>query len=612
MPTEFKNVSEITQQVMDIVKPNPKLKNVWIQGKVSGVRSTQNNTLNFTLTDNNEKIQCVIFNDRESLQENLPEAGNNVSIKGEIYANEKKSEYRFMVTDVKLPQNPLPDQSVSVSTLTNTLKDTLQAHPGEVQGEISEVFVAPAGFTIFKLKDVTADGQSDIIECALPPEIDPPFPLETGERVNVTGQFGIFEKASAYRIEIDKANKITQVTKPPGPGKTTRNKCKRCSLFFYSLKDGLCSTCFDANLTSEGIVVGAVERYFKRFKNLSTQREYPIQFGSKQGRSDVVLKDSKNRLYAIAECKHIEYDGTSGIEQLESYLNASGTTLGLFADDTAPNGWTFLKNLGKGKFTEITRSQFEALIVDQETPPLPEQPKQNPTPPPIPPNSAPRLWQYITGVLGIALCICLTVLIMQLDEKNRKILDITKTISQLKNENKILVSENQTLQEQITKKDMLIRDSPQIILQLRKQIAEKDKQIQENTSTVLKLRSENETITSKNDELRKQLTKNESDIVGLQKQIAEMQAIIDSYLIPKSPPVNLEPPQPKPVPSFLNINTASIEELDKLPGIGPSKAKSIIDYREKHGKFDSVEDITKIRGIADKTLENLRPFIRAE
>ena len=80
------------------------------------------------------------------------------------------SEYRFMVKEINLPENPLPVQSVSVSTLTATWENILRAHLGEVEGKISEVFVTPANFTIFKLKNV--DGLSnDMIECALPPEI---------------------------------------------------------------------------------------------------------------------------------------------------------------------------------------------------------------------------------------------------------------------------------------------------------------------------------------------------------------------------------------------------------------------------------------------------------
>lgn len=59
----------------------------------------------------------------------------------------------------------------------------------------------------------------------------------------------------------------------------------------------------------------------------------------------------------------------------------------------------------------------------------------------------------------------------------------------------------------------------------------------------------------------------------------------------------------------ININTAGIEELDRLPGIGPVKAKSIIDFRKEHGNFKSIEEITNVKGIGDKTFENIKNMI---
>lgn len=49
----------------------------------------------------------------------------------------------------------------------------------------------------------------------------------------------------------------------------------------------------------------------------------------------------------------------------------------------------------------------------------------------------------------------------------------------------------------------------------------------------------------------------------------------------------------------VNINTANQIELETLPGIGPSTAQKIIDYRNKNGKFNSIEDIQNVKGIGD-------------
>ncbi|MFL0267807.1 helix-hairpin-helix domain-containing protein [Candidatus Clostridium radicumherbarum] len=59
----------------------------------------------------------------------------------------------------------------------------------------------------------------------------------------------------------------------------------------------------------------------------------------------------------------------------------------------------------------------------------------------------------------------------------------------------------------------------------------------------------------------------------------------------------------------ININTASAAELDTLPGIGPTTAQKIIDYREKNGQYTSIDDLKKIGGVGDKTLDKFRDNI---
>ena len=62
----------------------------------------------------------------------------------------------------------------------------------------------------------------------------------------------------------------------------------------------------------------------------------------------------------------------------------------------------------------------------------------------------------------------------------------------------------------------------------------------------------------------------------------------------------------------VNLNTASQAELEALQGIGPAKAKAIIEYREKNGPFVSVDDLKKVDGIGSGTIKQLRDVVTAE
>jgi competence protein ComEA len=68
-------------------------------------------------------------------------------------------------------------------------------------------------------------------------------------------------------------------------------------------------------------------------------------------------------------------------------------------------------------------------------------------------------------------------------------------------------------------------------------------------------------------------------------------------------------PSAAPAVGPIHLNTATVEQLDELPGVGPVTAQKIVDYREQHGAFSSVDDLDAIPGIGPARLEQLRELV---
>lgn len=67
-----------------------------------------------------------------------------------------------------------------------------------------------------------------------------------------------------------------------------------------------------------------------------------------------------------------------------------------------------------------------------------------------------------------------------------------------------------------------------------------------------------------------------------------------------------------PVLAAVNINTATQSQLEAVRGLGPAKAKSIIEYREANGSFKALEDLDKVKGFGKATIEKLRSELSVE
>lgn len=101
-------------------------------------------------------------------------------------------------------------------------------------------------------------------------------------------------------------------------------------------------------------------------------------------------------------------------------------------------------------------------------------------------------------------------------------------------------------------------------------------------------------------------------------ELAERLETLDRAPAPAPPPTPSRPVRPaRPfaqamparVAAPLDLNRASQDDLERLPGIGPGLAARIVDSRARRGTFDSLDDLRRVRGIGDTTLARLRPLL---
>ena len=380
------NIRDITRILSGIIKSEPALQNVWVQGEVS-VEGPSNA---FFLENGGSRLRCFVPGGNISKFKPLLKQGNTVVVNGEITLFTHFSQYQIKVND--LQDTEVHENRVGVTEITNQISDivaTPELQNTQIQGKVLEVF--QAAVSNWNLCDV--DGPPELQIKCVHRGAGPISPLwQVGNNVCVRGNVSIYPSQSRYQIDVTGVGPITENSTEQcqcsGCAQCTNanHQCNRhretanfesCATCLPRPPDELyklCPECYAISSDHETEVANAVYAYFDELqvngfspyihtRNARGEcKECQIQFGTRNGIADVVLADGNGSFAAIAECKGAGYVG-HGIEQLKSYLSATDTRFGIFANKADSNQWKFYENRRRNCVPEIDRSEFELGVV---------------------------------------------------------------------------------------------------------------------------------------------------------------------------------------------------------------------------------------------------------
>ena len=358
------SVSKIKVMLSGILGSHDELKNIKVRGKISPLKST------YFLSDGEIGIGCFIppFIKTQSAQLLIPETPVIVQGNITLYTDPGFNEYEINVNNITSDADEIVAFSMSEveKQLLKIIADRFKPIDVRARGRINRVGGLPDN--VLSLKD--PDGSA--ILCQLH---NNKLPNRDRGEVFVQGKICNFSAKNRIQYRIDVAE-VEPCPPDESIGQCQCSGCESCRsrrdnqscLPLQNLEYKLCANCYHESPDREDRVVQAVYTYFDALggNRFSPQKARQIQMGSDNREADVALVDENGSFAAIAECKGARYVG-HGIEQLKSYLSATDTRFGIFANKVDCSQWKFYENRGRNRFDKIDCSEFEAGVVERIT-----------------------------------------------------------------------------------------------------------------------------------------------------------------------------------------------------------------------------------------------------